>query len=73
MDIQGACCAHLRVKYMRINNPDQTCSDSWLCEDCVISFAPLPKMTKEEKLEAIKRHVEKNGINPIGDGSFKKE
>lgn len=34
------CCAHTRVSYVRIDNPDGTCSDSWQCNDCQTKFWP---------------------------------
>jgi sarcosine oxidase delta subunit len=40
-----ASCAHLRVAYVRIDNPNGTCSDSWRCESgCGMYF--WPSMTR---------------------------
>jgi uncharacterized Zn finger protein len=66
----GPCCAHLNVRHETITNVDRTNSDAWRCADCGKPFQPIP-LTKEEKLELINKHIEKHGIGPIGDGSFK--
>jgi hypothetical protein len=39
--MNNTACAHLRIKYIRINHQNNTASDSWECEDCGILFAPV--------------------------------
>lgn len=46
-DQQVPKCAHLKVIYQRIENPNGTCSDYWVCSDCLHRFVPVARLQHE--------------------------
>jgi len=39
--IEGACCAHMIVRWVTAANTDGTTSGWWACRDCERKFAPV--------------------------------
>lgn len=41
-------CAHLNIKYKRIEYPNGSCGDLWYCSDCKKEFIPKPSLLMQK-------------------------
>lgn len=46
---EGACCAHMTVRYTPTDNGDGTLSEFWGCRDCQTEFLPKPRIRALEE------------------------